>query len=113
MTAARTALVERLRAHLAHEPTTREQPMFGGVAVLVRDEMVVSAGKDGSLLVRVARADDPDLVALPGARRAEMGTGRSMGPGWITVAASALADDAGLTAWVARAMERNRAVTAP
>ncbi len=34
-----------------------------------------------------------------------------MGPGWIDVAATAIGDDAGLSAWVDAALEHNRAVT--
>ncbi|MGC5617293.1 TfoX/Sxy family protein [Georgenia sp. Z1491] len=111
MTAERDRLVERLRVLLAGEPSTLEKRMFGGVAFMVREQMVVSASGDGSLLVRVDRAADPGLVDLAGASRAEMGEGRSMGPGWIRVDASAIDDEDGLSRWIGRAMERNRSVT--
>lgn len=40
-----------------------------------------------------------------------MDAGREMGPGWIAVAAPAIADDADLAFWVGAALQHNRAVT--
>lgn len=74
--------------------------MFGAIAVMVDDAMAVAVHKDGSLLVRVDPADDARLLHEPGASRAEMGAGRSMGEGWIEVEASALASAAALDDWV-------------
>jgi hypothetical protein len=98
--AERAALAERVRTLLAGEPSTREVAMFGGLAFMVDDRMVVSSSRGGDLLVRVPRARDDELVALPGASRPEMGAGRSMGPGWVSVAAEALTDDEELSFWV-------------
>jgi len=78
--------------------------MFGALAVMVDDQMAVAAHKDGSLLVRVDPTDDARLLQRPGASRAEMGAGRSMGEGWIRVAAGELHDDPALEEWVATAM---------
>lgn len=105
------ALVERLRSALADEPT-REVAMFGGRAFMVREAMAVSAGRDGSLLVRVADTTGPGLLERPGAAQATMG-GRDMGPGWIEVAADALAADDALSGWVGIALEHNRTTTQP
>lgn len=74
--------------------------MFGAVAVMVDDAMAVAAHKDGSLLVRVDPADDPQLLPRPGVSRPEMGAGRSMGEGWIRVDAQALRDDPTLSEWL-------------
>ncbi|MBX3029087.1 MAG: TfoX/Sxy family protein [Chloroflexi bacterium] len=106
-------LVERLRTLLGDEPTTREQSMFGVRAFMVRDRMVVAAQKDGGLLVRVPLERDDELLGRPGASRPEMGAGRSMGPGWITVAASAIETDAGLSVWLTIALDRKRPATEP
>lgn len=78
--------------------------MFGVRALMVAGAMVVAAHKDGSLLVRVDPAEDPALVEQPGAARAEMGNGRSMGTGWIRVQSAALQDDRALTGWVEAAL---------
>lgn len=103
----RAELVARLRDLLAAEPSTREISMFGGRAFLVDDRIVVSAGKDGDLLVRVAAERTDELLAQPGARPAEMGSGRPMGAGWITVAAEAIVADGPLATWLATSLEHD------
>lgn len=111
MTAARTALVDRLRPLVAAESVTREVSMFGGRAIMVNDKMIVCAQKDGGLLVRIDARRHHDLLGRPGARQAVMGPDRDMGPGWIEVDAATIADDRTLEAWVGVAMEYNRAIT--
>ncbi|MGD7707701.1 TfoX/Sxy family protein [Microlunatus sp. Y2014] len=101
------ALVERLREALAAEEP-REVNMFGGRSFMVDDQMVVHARNNGALLVRVSPERDPDLVDAHGATRAEMGAGRSMGVGWISVEADAIAGDEELAAWVDAALDRIR-----
>lgn len=102
-------LVERLRAALADEPSVREVRMFGGRAFMVNDKLVLSAQKDGSLLVRVAADRDGELTGVPGASRAVMGADRTMGPGWLAVTAASIVTDERLAFWVGAAMENNRA----
>ena len=111
MTPAQHHLVQRVRALLDDEPDVREVSMFGGRAIMVNDTMIVSAGRSGDLLVRVAADRYEVLLAEPGAERARMGAGRVMGPGWITVAPEVVADDAHLAFWVNVAMRHNRALT--
>lgn len=74
---------------------------------MVNDKMVVAASRDGGLLVRVDPERNGELLALPGAAPAEMGTGRSMGPSWISVAHGAVAADSQLSFWVDAALEYN------
>lgn len=82
--------------------------MFGGLAFMVDDRMVVSVSAGGgALLVRVPRSRDAEYLEVVGARRAEMGTGRSMGQGWITVEQEALAEDGDLRFWIDAVLERN------
>lgn len=78
----------------------REVRMFGAIAVMIDDSMAAAVHKDGSLLVRVDSAEDARLLMEPGASRAEMGAGRSMGEGWIRVEAMALRSDGVLTGWI-------------
>jgi TfoX/Sxy family transcriptional regulator of competence genes len=92
-------LLDRIRAFLPDIPV-REVRMFGAVAVMLDDAMVVAVSKDGSLLVRVDPAEDAQLLERPHASRAEMGAGRSMGPGWVRVDAAAVVDDETLDDWV-------------
>ena len=108
---AQMALMERLRHLLENQPAMREVSMFGGRSVMVNEKMIVSALKDGGLLVRVAAQRHDELLERPGAAQAEMGAGRDMGPGWIEVAAEQINQDAHLHFWVEVAMEHNRAVT--
>ncbi|GAA1657897.1 TfoX/Sxy family protein [Actinoplanes couchii] len=84
---------ERVRAALT-DRQVREVKMFGGLAFMVDERMVVcvSAG-NADLLVRVSPDDAAEHLAKPGAARAEMGTGRSMGKGWIGVDKTALTED--------------------
>jgi TfoX/Sxy family transcriptional regulator of competence genes len=100
-------LVDRIRANLAAEPSTREVLMFGGLSFMVNDKLVVAAQRDGDLLVRADPERNRELVALPGAGPAEMGAGRAMGPGWISVSARTLAADEQLSFWTGVALEYN------
>lgn len=111
MTEAQIHLVERIHALIATEPAVREISMFGGRTIMVNEKMIVSALKDGGLLVRVDAARHAELLGRPGAAQAEMGPGRTMGPGWIDVSADAIRDDAQLAAWIKIAMDYNRTVT--
>lgn len=83
--------------------------MFGELAVMVSDSMLVAVGRTGDMLVRVDRTRTPVLLTRPGAARAVMGPGRVMGPGWLRVDAEILAEDGELAFWIAVALERNRA----
>ena len=78
---------------------------------MVNDKMIVSIGKTGDLLVRVAADRHETLLGEPDAEQARMRAGRGMGPGWITVTPESIADDARLTFWVDMAMRHNHAIT--
>ncbi|MET3807897.1 TfoX/Sxy family transcriptional regulator of competence genes [Nakamurella sp. UYEF19] len=92
-------LIDRIRALLPGQHL-QEVRMFGVLALMVDGAMAVAAHNDGSLLVRVDPAEDAILLAKPHASRAEMGTGRSMGQGWIRVEASGLRKDQALADWL-------------
>ena len=108
--AAREELSERLHRSLARAglADVDEVAMFGGTSFMVDGEMVVHSRPRGHLLVRVAKDRHEELLEKDGARQAEMGAGRSMGPGWIDVAAGAITDAAALDDWVALALDRPR-----
>jgi len=93
-------LLYRVRDALEVTPAVREVNMFGGRAFMVNEKMLVSVGRDGDLLVRVDPERSEELLAVPGARQAEMGAGRSMGTGWVTVAEQAVATDVALDFWI-------------
>lgn len=94
-------LADRVRSALSDRDRVREVKMFGGLALMVDDRMVVCVSGGGSdLLVRVAPERDAELMTKPGAHRAEMGKDRSMGEGWITVEERALESDDDLQYWI-------------
>ena len=101
---------ERIRTLITDEPVVREVSMFGGRSAMVNEKMIVSALKNGGLLVRVDCNQHDELLTKPGAIQAEMGPGRDMGPGWIEVTSDAIKDDRQLAAWVSIAMDYNRHV---
>lgn len=103
---------ERIRALLADAPATREVAMFGGLSFMVNDKMIVNVRRSGDLLVRVDPRRSPELVANHGARPAEMGAGRSMGPGWLDVPAECTTSDDQLRFWLDVATTFNDQATA-
>lgn len=105
MTAERDALAERVRAALPDDRRVREVSMFGGLAFMVEDSMVVAAGRDGDLLVRIDPARSDELLNVPGARSAVMGADRPMGPGWITVSHAGLTTETQLAFWIQVGLE--------
>ncbi len=106
MTPAQSELVARLRALLADRSPVREASMFGSRSFMVAERLAVAAMKDGGLLVRVPSERHDELIGCPGARQAEMGAGRTMGPSWLTVSAEAIRSDEGLAFWLGVALER-------
>ena len=103
---------ERIRALLTDEPATREVAMFGGLSFMVNDKMIVNVRRSGDLLVRVDPHRSHELVADHGARPAEMGAGRPMGPGWLDVPAECTTGDDQLRFWIDVAMTFNDQATA-
>lgn len=106
-TALQEELILRVRSLLSPDLPVREVAMFGGRAVMVNEKMIVSASRSGELLARVPARRHDELLARPGARQAEMGAGRTMGPGWLTVSAESLAAEEELAYWIAAAMSHN------
>ena len=102
-------LLDRVRLRLPDLPL-EEKRMFGAVAVMLNGATIVAAQADGSLLVRVRREDDEELLQRPEAERPVMG-GRSMGVGWIRLDADAAGDDDMLDLWMRYALEKNTSAT--
>jgi len=100
-----TGLGDRIRDALAAKPSAREVKMFGGLSFLVDGRLVVSANGDGALLVRADPDRADELLMRRGARPAEMGAGRAMGHGWISVVETTIASHESLDFWIAVALE--------
>lgn len=103
-------LAERIRIMLAAASPVREVKMFGGLAFMVDERMVVCVRGDGDLLVRTDPARADELMLIDGAQRAVMGE-RVMGGGWIAVEAAAIASDLHLDYWIEAALDFNAGVT--
>ncbi|MFI2347102.1 TfoX/Sxy family protein [Streptomyces sp. NPDC019443] len=90
-------LAERIRDRLSTDPAITEKHMFGGLAFLHQGNMAVGVIGD-ELMVRVGPDGTDIALARPGARVFDF-TGRPM-RGWVVVAASVLAEDTELDAWI-------------
>lgn len=104
-------LVDRIRDALPADPPVREVTMFGGLAFMVNEKMVVCVRSDAELLVRADPEQADELLSREGARPAEMGAGRPMSKNWISVDHEALQSDEDLDFWVGVTLEYNRKAT--
>lgn len=102
---AQDALLARIHELLPPGRPAREVSMFGGRAVMLEDAMLVSAGRDGSLLARIEPARHTELLTRDGAHQAVMGADRSMGEGWIEVEPRVLVEDLELGRWLQDSLE--------
>lgn len=100
-------LATRIRDALAPYSSLREVRMFGGLSFMVHESMVASVRSDGDVLVRVDPERNDELLTTEGAHPAQMGAGRAMGKGWITVDRAAVATDEQLDFWLGLALEYN------
>lgn len=101
-------LLDRVRDALAAKPSGREVKMFGGLSFMVNEKMVVSVRGEGDLLVRSDPERADELLTVKGTRAAEMGAGRPMSKGWISVGEEAIATDEDLDFWIGVALEYNK-----
>ncbi len=101
-------LLDRVRDALAAKPSVREVKMFGGLSFMVNEKMVVSVRGEGDLLVRSDPERADELLTVKGTRAAEMGAGRPMSKGWISVGEEAIATDEDLDFWIGVALEYNK-----
>lgn len=106
----RIELADRIRSLLADESRVEDKRMFGSIAFMVEERMLVAAWGEGNLLVRVDPARSGDLLERDGVQIAEMGAKRTtMGPGWLDVDAEVIFEDAQLLFWLDLAREFHRA----
>ena len=103
-------LADRSRAALSGDPSVREVRMFGGLVFMVNEKLALGAHRGGELLLRVA-PEAVDALLGRGAAVAEMGRGRRMSGGWLTVGPQLVDSEADLRYWVDAALEHNRAIT--
>ncbi len=105
-------LFARVRTALGTDKAVREVRMFGGLCFMVNEKMVLGVMGDRDLLVRADPDRSDDLLAVEGARQAEMGKEhRSMGRSWISVSEHGLGSNDDLQFWVDEALSYNVRVT--
>lgn len=98
MSQAADELAFRIETLLGPRPEMVQKRMFGGVAFMLRGNMLCGPMKEGTLMARVG----PDLMAealtRPGAQQMQMG-GRTM-KGYVEVESDAIEDDDALVGWL-------------
>jgi len=99
-------LAERMRDRLAPlEP--REVAMFGGLGFMINGKLAAFAHGDGGMWLRCA-PERVDELERQGAQAAEMGKGRTMGPGWLRVSAELVSTEETLAFWLDAALGHNQ-----
>lgn len=103
------AVADQVRAVLAGaDAQAVEQPMFGGLAFMVRGHMTVGVLGD-DLVVRVGHDGYADALTQPAARPMDF-TGRPMKT--MVLVATDEVDDAALDSWVKRGLDFTRSLPA-
>lgn len=101
-------LAARIGDLLAAEPGLEEQPMFGGLAFLIRGNLALAVSGRGDLLVRVGPEASDRLARATEAEVAVM-RGRPM-TGWLRVPAGSVAGRRQLGRWVQAAAAFTRSL---
>jgi TfoX/Sxy family transcriptional regulator of competence genes len=101
-------LANRIRELIAGEPDVDEQSMFGGLVFLIRGNMSVAAGSQGSLIVRVDPEDTDEFLTKPHAHAFVM-RGRAM-DGRVRADAEGVRTRSQLERWVTRGVAYARSL---
>jgi TfoX/Sxy family transcriptional regulator of competence genes len=96
-------LANRVRAELAEREDVTEQPMFGGLAFMLKGHMAVSVSGRGGLMLRVGADATERALSRPHTELLEM-RGRPM-MGWVRVAPEGVSSKRQLETWVRRGVE--------
>lgn len=101
------AAADRLRNLLDGDPRITEKKMFGGITFLMNGHMLISAKKNGQVMVHVGKDDNNEALSRPGA--SQMVHGDKVMRGFIWVDADETEDDETLRDWIALAEKYVRA----
>jgi len=101
-------LVERFASVAAELPDVERRQMFGYPCLFVGGNLVTGLYQ-AAWHVRLAKVDQAELLALPGARPFEPMPGRPM-TGYVILPPSIVADDTALLHWVERAIDFGRSL---
>jgi hypothetical protein len=81
--------------------------MFGGLGFMINGKLTAFAHGDGGMWLRCA-PERVDELERRGAQAAEMGKGRTMGPGWLRVSADLVSTEETLAFWLDAALDHNQ-----
>ena len=96
------ALADILRSDLAGHPGITEKKMFGGIAFMLRGNMLCGVHQGGAMF-RVGKDNEAAALAIDGAGPMEF-TGRKMG-GMVDVSDESLTNDASRAEWLRLSMD--------
>lgn len=94
---------ERVRELLSTRRDVVEKKMMGGLSFMVEGYMCCSVGGRGGLMVRVGADSQDSMLSEPHVQPIEM-AGRTM-TGFVRVAPEGYQTEAGLRAWLNRALD--------
>lgn len=92
-------LAGRVREALSGTKGITEKKMFGGIAFMWKDAMLIGVDKT-DLIIRCAKEETDDLLKKKGVRVFDLSGGRPM-KGWLLVGAEVTKTEKGLAGWVA------------
>lgn len=92
-------LADRVRTALSGTKGLTEKKMFGGVAFMWKDAMLIGVDKT-DLILRCAKEETDELLKKKGVRVFDLSGGRPM-KGWLLVGEEVTLTEKGLMEWIA------------
>ena len=99
-------LAELVRQAITGVKGVTEKKMFGGIAFMANDRMLIGVDKD-DLIIRCEKEETDALLKKKGVRVFDLSGGRPM-KGWLLVGTEATKTAKGLSEWVEFAIAGNK-----
>lgn len=99
-------LAELVRQAITGVKGVTEKKMFGGIAFMANDRMLIGVDKD-DLIIRCEKEETDALLKKKGVRVFDLSGGRPM-KGWLLVGPEATKTAKGLSEWVEFAIAENK-----
>lgn len=99
-------LAELVRQAIKGVKGVKEKKMFGGIAFMANDRMLIGVDKN-DLIIRCEKEETDRLLKKKGVRVFDLSGGRPM-KGWLLVGPDATRSARGLSDWIEFAIEDNR-----